>query len=140
MEHKKNSRYLVLSSLLGVSGGLLLMYSPLWDWCESVVYCETSFLDEVLAQPLFLFSLSVLICSGILFFLREEIFRSWTRFAKWYLLVSAGVLLFGSFDGGGYISMGLDDRESVTWFLAGFFLFISLVLIVWKWFTLRGKK
>ena len=70
----------------------------------------------------------------------EEIFRSWARFAKWYLLVSAGVLLFGSFDGGGYISMGLDDRESTTWFLSGLFFFISLILISWKWFTLRGKK
>ncbi len=137
MEHKK-IRFISILSLSGLGTGLILLYSPVWGWCEKSTFCDTSFLDEGIGQPLILFSLSISLLSIILYFLREEVFRSWARFAKWYLSASVVLLVLGSNQHGGYISGGLNDRESMTWFLAGLFFVISLFLIATKSWKLRG--
>lgn len=80
--------------------------------------------------PLFLFSL-------IAYFMREEIFRAWVRFATWWIPISMFCILITPTDYGGAgigMSLGKPDVALVTSF---FFVLISLILIAYKFFKLK---
>lgn len=138
MEYKKIILRNTLLALAGIVVGVLLLEMLKINSCNSR-FCRYVLVDAV-GIPLIFFSLSVLPLSAILYFLREEVFRSWARFAKWYLIASLVLLVLGSNQHGGYISTGLNDRESMTWFLSGLFFVVSLILIAYKSFRLRGGK
>jgi lipopolysaccharide export LptBFGC system permease protein LptF len=70
----------------------------------------------------------------------KEIFNSWKHFALWWLPLSAFFIFIASPTGGdGFGLDGMIDREIVTWWFAGLFLLISLILITYKSIKLRGK-
>lgn len=139
MEYKKKLLLVTILSLAGVVTGLLLIYSPLWDWCEKSSNCDASILDEVVAQPLVLFSFSVFLVSALLYFLREEIFRSWLRFAKWYLPLAGIAILLSRRSHGGWGYPNIFATEIVAMWTAGLFFLISLILIIYKSLKLRRQ-
>lgn len=140
MEYKKKIRLIALFSFFVGGGFMLLLYSPFWEWCDMSSFCDISLLDEGVGQPLFFFSLSVLPLFAILYFLREEVFRSWSRFAKWYLPLAA-IAIFLSFGSHGGWGVGnIFDTELVTMWSAGLFFVISLILIIYKSYRLRREK
>jgi hypothetical protein len=82
--------------------------------------------------PLFFFSL-------LTYKMREEIYQSWFRFARWWTPLSMFLILIMPSDtgGGGFgpqISLGKGDVALVTSF---FFVLISGILIAYKSFTLK---
>jgi len=105
--------------------------------------CKMSFCYDVVEDgigvPIGLLSTSLFIVSFILLFLREEVFKSWWRFARIYLLVAlAFVLLAALSPGGGSFGVSNSfDGEQAAWFTSGLFLVISLILISVKSWRLR---
>jgi len=134
MNHKKKVKKIFLISLAILIISLISEY--IVDYYKLYYKFETDIL-----QALFFFPLFLVILSTVLFFTREQVFRSWLRFAKWYLPIAAILILISSDTGGGlFIGFGGGyDREGMIWFTAGLFLIISLLLIATKSWKLRGK-
>ena len=122
--------------LLAIALGVILTKN--YTEIRSIGYDLTHVLDSLI-QTLGLFSLVIFVTSIILFFLREQIFHSWLRFAKWYLPIATLLILISSDSGGGlFIGFGGGyDREGMIWFTSGLFLIISLILIAVKSWKLR---
>lgn len=136
--------------VLSVStGGLIIGYvliSPLeFGFCKNTYTFGGNLgcLDKVtpmFGQIITLFSIPLLLFSLITYFLHEEVFRAWLRFAYWWVPLSI-VLIFlaaGS-SGGGYGMPNIFDQEFVAITLSGLFALISLILIIVKSLLLRGK-
>lgn len=139
-------------------GGLSL----LWVLFETFVLCQPDPSDEYVckgnllgnlhrfigdsAQILLLYPLVLFVLSLILLLVREEVFRSWARFAKWYLSIATILVLFLGFrsGGGSFLAGSMNfDAELGAWWTAGIFFIVSLIIITmksWKSWKLRKGK
>jgi len=143
----KSKKLLKLSgvSILGIGISYIFANPVLFNVCRNTyewggeTRCMDSFSESIVLISGF-FSLSLLLISLILFFLRPEIYTSWWKFARIYLPVAlALILLMGFSDDGGSWGVSADfDAEITIWFTAGLFLLISLILIIYK--SLKLKK
>lgn len=107
------------------SGFETLCFSFFRDIQESVIFLGTIF-----------------IVSLILLFVREETFRSWVKFAKWYIPIAALLILLaaGTFSGGSYGPSYDLDAEGMSILTAALFLLISIAIIAVKSWKLRKKE
>ena len=97
--------------------------------------------NEDLANFLTLFSFPIFLLSLILHFTREQVFRSWLKFARIFLPIAIALIVLTPSGSGGFSAgFGGPDRETVTEELAALFSLISLVLIVYKSIKLRSRK
>ena len=89
---------------------------------------------EAIVLSLGFFSLITSVLSLVLYFRREEIFRSWLKFIKWYLPITAVIIAWSAMSrsGGGWGMPNFFDSEMMSWFTAVLFLVISLILIIKK--------
>lgn len=127
---------LLYFTVIGFFFAVLLGYTS-ENLCNSYT-CETAI--DAVAVPLGFFTLSLIPISLLLFFLREEVFRAWWRFARWYLSVAILIVIVS---GGGGVASGLGslwDQELAVWWTAGLFLIISLTLIIYKSLKLRSQQ
>lgn len=85
--------------------------------------------------PLFFFSVSILILLLILRWLPESVFCPWFRFAKYYLSIAAVLIILSPVTDSSIMGF---DKELMSWFTAGAFFIVSLILIIYKWFRQRG--
>lgn len=129
MKYKKIIASLASLSLLGVLLGVFVVCQPDQNGICTGKYYDSAF--SVWGGSLIIFVISV-----ILFFVREEVFRSWKSFAYWWIPVSAFLILLAPSQSGGLISI---DRELVTWWMSGLFLLLSIAIIGWKSWKLKGK-
>lgn len=118
--------------LVGAIGILILGYSTFYlpELCylnpntNGTIIC----LDDM-GEFFSLFSISILALLIPLFFVREEILHSWLRFSYWWLSFSAVLFLIApKYDG----SLLPITKEIVSLWMAGLFVFISLVIIIKK--------
>jgi len=130
MGHKKKVLIsLSLSAVLALSiFGTCFYWSPL--------SCSRSYEAPLLV--VFSFSIATFLILLVLYFLREEIFRAWWRFARWYLGILSALFL-SMFISGYERSSGMGgpniggDLESNIIFFAVLFLLISLGVIIAKY-------
>ena len=95
---------------------------------------------ELILPTLFFFALPLLVLSLITYKMRDEVFRAWLRFAYWWIPVSlVFIYLAGGWSGGGFGIPNVLDQEFVSIIFSGLFAIISLLLIIWKYFTFRRK-
>lgn len=81
--------------------------------------------------PLFLLSL-------VVYKMRDEIFAAWINFAKWWVPLSVlAVFVAPTYSHDWMFPL---DKGRVSLGMSILFLLISLILITWKWFTLRKTK
>lgn len=90
---------------------------------------------------LFAFSIVAIPILLLLLLSRREIFSGWWKFAlAWVLLSGFVIALTPEYGGGGGFGLDLSfHRELVGQFMAAGFFVISLIIIAWKSFQLRGK-
>lgn len=90
---------------------------------------------ETIISPVLLFFLF----SIATYFMREEIFKTWVRFAFPWIVFTVLLAWITPNTGGGYLSMGTDQAIIGLGMILSFII-ISLVIILWKLFTIRPKK
>ena len=117
--------------ILGVFMGLIFDKFN-WYYIKLGPY---AFESEGVVLSMIFFPAIIVLVSLILFFLKDEIFNSWLKFTKWYLPIAIIlIVIFPSH--AGFLS---PDRETITWLSAALFLIISLLIIGWKSWRLRGR-
>jgi hypothetical protein len=99
------------------------------DYCGS--FWNTCLMFEDMFLPLFVLTLPIL----VLFFLRDELFRSWLRFLAWWLPVGY-ILSYGIGYSTGYISIELWNTRLTSFVILSF----SLLLFVIKTWELRRQE
>lgn len=130
---KKN--VLIISSVYVICLVAMLLFSKCYGgrWCPLNIY-KLDYVPVFVFLPLF----PSFLLSLTTYKMREEIFASWVNFAKWWVPLSVFAILITPEKAGGFVS--IPYQSALALIVTGVFFFISLVLIVWKWFTLRGKK
>ena len=147
MQIKKQIFLIILLAIVGIGLGLVFANPVLFRICTktytwgNTVGCLNDF-HEGIAQGLVLFAICLIVFSSILVFLKPETFRAWFNFTKFYLLISFAFILLSSWSpgGGGFGGPSSNfDGEAAAWFTSGLFFIISILLIIWKSWRLRGK-
>jgi hypothetical protein len=91
------------------------------------------------SQPLFLYSIISFITLLLLHFLPPHIFKSWKRFAYWFIPISVVLIALVPSSGGGMFFPG-PDREIAIWLFASLYALIGLFLIAIKWIRFHKKS
>lgn len=129
MSYKKIITLLSFISLAGILLGIFVFCQP-----DQSGICMGKYYSS--AFSVWGGSSAIFIVSILLFFVREEVFNSWKTFAYWWIPLSVLLILAAPSQGGGLISI---DRELVTWWMAGLFFLLSLLIIAVKSYKLRGE-
>ena len=133
-----NKKTVVWISIVGTILGLLLSPSNLYKYCFQGGNCLWLWDIAEVTNPFFFLFLGLLIFSFLTYFLREEVFRAWLRFAYvWIPLSLVIIYLSTGWTGGGFGIPNVLDQETVAIILSGLFIVISLLLILWKYFATR---
>ncbi len=130
---------LVVVVLLG--GYSLFTPSSLFDSCYNTPWCQNYFINAFnTLVPYLILSLPFIPLSFITFFMREEVFQTWVRFAAWCLPL-AMFLTFITPDrsGGGWGLVSISNKAVVLFLTSFAFLVISLFVIGIKYLMLRKK-
>jgi len=133
MSYKEKIKRIVATSFVIFLINAVMFSDTVYNWIENFFDPERIFL------AFFFFPIVLIILSVVLFRLRDQIFHSWWRFARVYLLVAAAIILITPASSTGNYIMSI-DAELVTWWLAGLFLTISLLLIAIKSWKLRKQQ
>ncbi len=92
---------------------------------------------ETLALYMLAFSFSASFTLFVLYFLREEVFRTWLLFAKWYIPFATIAVVLSNGSHGGWGIGNIFAAEFVVMWSAGLFFLISLFLVAIKSWKLR---
>lgn len=121
MEYREKIRWLVLVALAGIVFAIVLHYFELSRVADSI------------AQVLLVYSVVHLLIFLVLRIVVSSIFDSWKILAFIYLPLALMLIIITP-ETGGFMQ---PDREIMTWWTAGGFVVISLVLIVYKQIRLK---
>ena len=94
-------------------------------------------MDNVFLTSMLLFVFPfVFLFSLITYKMRDEVSRAWITFAKWWVPAQILLVLLTPESSGGYFVVIL-DKQLVAILLSALFVLISLLLIIYKWFSSR---
>ncbi len=121
---------------------LSIGFSYFSQWCTTAgQICFRTLLDRMIPEityPLYFFSLYLLPIAVILVFISRSIFNSWLKLAAWAIPLS---IIFIATTPVNFTGIGMDFfpfyRDDAARLAGEVFSAISLVLIVWKWFSAR---
>lgn len=133
-----------------IGSGLVLLSSyvlsnPLQFGICNRVYTfnnQTGCLDSLVwsvGQPLLIFSVATFLLLISFPFVRVSTFSSWLKFAFWWLPLSVIAIYIGSSGENGWAPYYKYSQVEVAILMASLFVFISLIIIVWKQFGQGGK-
>lgn len=107
--------------------GIALEY--FFYWCVySVDVCRGSLFYQSFdfIKPLYLFSLTILPLGVILIFMQEKVFKSWLKFAVWWIPLSALFITLTPVTSNSWMPLYEIVRDDVAWFFGILFLCISV--------------
>ena len=127
---------------------LLFVLNLLWKSESTIVslgFCDiagstcTYYFTIGVIKPFMLCLFSILATLLILFFVREEVFKSWLRFAYWAVPIGVIILWISPTTTPGGFGPDMFDftKQTASWLVSGAFLIISLIIILRKSFK-RG--
>lgn len=110
-------------------------------WCvDSISSCYGTWLHSItftITKPLFFFALIFLPVALILIFVSREVFQSWLRLAKWFVPLSLLLIFITPVTSNSWMPIFFVSREDMAWATGGLFAVVSLILIIWRYFTAR---
>lgn len=104
---------------------------------SNIPFNDCNHLAEGFFAPLTVMALAVFLATVVLMFSRENTVTSWFRFSKYYLPPMIVLALLAPIQPTSFLFP--IDREIVAWYLAGLFLLISLILIIYKQIRSKGQ-
>lgn len=124
---------------------LAIGFSYFSQWCTSDgQMCYRTFLDQMfpyITNPLYFFALYLLPLAIILVFIPRNIFISWLKLAAWAIPLS---IIFIATTHVNFTGIGMDFfpfyRDDAARLAGEVFSAISLILIIWKYFSLRRSQ
>lgn len=126
-------------SIIIFAVSVFLGNAPVFGLCSNNSLACIEMFSESLAQPLFLGSMSLVVTSFILLFLKPEIFKTWSKFAIFAIPILAVFIITTPVQCSAALGMCL-DKELASWFSSILFLIISLIIIIYKSIKLRGQQ
>ncbi len=125
--------------LMGLSGTVLFLSPVIFDkiydcYQNSIFFCSHSY--QVFTTPFVVF-IPFFIFSLITYSLREEVFRSWISFARWWVPLSAVFAIITPRQIPG--SFSVPAKGPVVLFFSLLFVIVSIIIIYWKHSSLRKK-
>ena len=133
-------KILILVSLIGSIIGCLIIYPDKFGICSLIgnVNCYYNFPVFSIGEPLLNFSVCIFVVAIIINFFPENIFHFWTRFAYWWILLSALIIFLSPITNHDWGIVN-PTREIMSWVMGGLLIIISLLLIAFKSYKLREK-
>lgn len=127
---KKN---VLVISFVGFLLFIVFLFAKELGLCALINSSCTNTFDPI-AENLSVF-IPLLALSIITYFMREEVYRTWLRFAQWWIPLS----MLAIFIAPEYATdwMLRIEKGSVAFFSSVLFIIISLILIAWKYFATR---
>lgn len=96
-------------------------------------------LDYTIADPISNFASSLLVISVFLCFVTDQVFFSWLTFAKWWIPLTILLIVISPTNGSSAFFPAFFSKELTSMWMGGLFVLISLLLIIIKSLSLRGK-
>ena len=124
-------------SLTGVAIFVVAMFSSELGICPSYSYSSCQDMSNQVGEILIPI-VALFILSFVIYWTREEVYRTWFRFARWWVPVSM-VLIFITPEYGGGLFNPI-QKGSVAFITSALFVVISLVIIVWKFSSTRPAR
>jgi len=125
--------------VIALSGGIFL-----GGWIYDNYLCfannDNCLLDNLrlsLIEPLVLSSIFFFIVSFFLFFIRDNVFLKWVRFAAGWVVLSAIFIILAPEYSSGVV--GNPTKETVSIWMGALFVILSLTLIIYESLKLRKK-
>jgi predicted MFS family arabinose efflux permease len=97
--------------------------------------CSIHYNDFI--DPLMFSAISIVVLSLFLFFISDNVFKKWLRFAIAWFIVDVVLIALAPTYTGGWMNFG-PTKESVSIWMGVLFVIISLVLIIWQ--SLKERK
>lgn len=138
MNHRIIATILLILSLLAITCGYLLSHPTLLWWCvNGQVVCIGQGVQYGVALPLYTATrlLPVLFC--VLIFVRTEVFTAWWKIATPLSLILLTVIVFTPSIRENPLQF---DRTHVAILCEGLLLVVSALVILWKYWLLRGLR
>ncbi len=88
-------------------------------------------------KPLWVYALFFIPVPLVLFFVRENVWKSWLRFSYWWITLSLIVVAITPVWSNSWFPLYSFVKEDAAQVMGGLFTIISLILIVWKTFAAR---
>ncbi len=129
------ARYLFLGiALTSFAIGWIISHPLEFGICESVyTFGEGTFcLDDSIkhiGEPLLAMSLCILPVALVLLIVDSRAFKSWERFARWWLLIATLIIIATPAQSNSFMDFYFIGKERMTWLMGGLFLIISLLVI-----------
>ena len=131
----------IIQSIPALFALLAIGFSNFSIWCIFTTRaCYGTVIDHInflLTQPLYFFALYFLPIAIILAFVPREIFKSWLKFAVWALPLLFIFIVIQPVSPQQILSTDRDDAARLA---GGVFAGLSLILILWKWFSSRRNS
>jgi hypothetical protein len=128
--------FLIISIVL-FGWGYLVVNSFELGICKKGLSCFLKYGSYI--DPLMFYSISLIAISPFLFFIADNTFLKWLRFALVWILLSIIFIALAPVSTGGWMSFG-PTKESVSIWMGSFLVIISFGLISYQNFSLKKKK
>ena len=140
MEKLLTKKKVFWASLMGVAIVPVVGSIFSYDYCFVQGRCPHLWGAIESATPIFFLFLPLFLLSLITYWMREEVFRAWLRFAYWWIPLTILLVLMTEDGSGGFGVPSIITKESVSMIFSGLFLIISLLLIAQKSYQLRKEN
>jgi hypothetical protein len=122
-----------------------LFFASISDFglCDFHSYWCGDFFEEMIGVTIGFFAVASIVPIIILSFMNSQVYESWWKFTKKYLIIAAILIVLAPISGGGGLFIGMGggyDREGMIWFTSGLFFIISMILIPLKFRKYRPIK
>lgn len=91
-------------------------------------------------KPLWVYALFFIPVPLVLFFVRENVWKSWLRFSYWWIALSFIVVAITPVWSSSWFPLYSFVKEDAAQVMGGLFTIISLILIAWKSIATRRSK
>jgi hypothetical protein len=122
---------IVLVGIIAFAWSYLVANAYKLGTCHKGDYCFFQYMNYI--DPLAFYSLFLFAVSISLFFINDNIFLKWLRFAGAWIILSIFAIAIAPNHSGGILSFGGPTKEDVSIWMGTLFVILSLAKIVWDW-------